>query len=89
MSDFEDMVAMLERAGIEHRVERTDSPEADPRRARDGIVEPIATTITTNDCYRRTTGYPGFWSELFFDADGKLIGIGAWEGAARTACRPP
>lgn len=68
VTDLDAMTAMLTRAGIEYET-RTPNPEF-PRSFRDG---------TTTQLVVEDMGYTGFYSVLGFDADGRLLSVGAWE----------
>lgn len=68
VTDLDVMAAMLTRAGLD--VERRS---ADPPSGR-GCREGTATELVVQDM-----GYEGFFSVLGFDADGRLLSLGAWE----------
>jgi len=77
MTDLEAIALMFKRAGVRCEYES-------PTRADNAGVRPVPTGATIVTCRAdpdtpNTYGYLGFFTALYFDADGALVGIGAWE----------
>lgn len=70
MTEREQIVAMLTRAGIRFRELTPDT--GSPVGAVGGVcIEP--------DGRWPSHGYSGFVTDWWFDADGQLVGVGTWE----------
>ena len=71
MSDKQTLIDMLTRAGVEFEI-RTHS-EKKPFRAGGSSLLDYESVVLVE------AGYSGFVTEFFFDADGALLYMGAWE----------
>lgn len=78
MTDLQAVTAMFARASIGFEMSTT----------REGLASannrplPPGTTVTVarvDDETQRSFGYFGFYAELYFDDEGALVGVGAWE----------
>ena len=70
MSDFQIMTEMLAKANVVFSIE--------PAEARTTIPHHQSIRVGAYDG-PNNYGYTGFWSVMFFDAEGNLVGVGAWE----------
>jgi hypothetical protein len=78
MTDLQTIVVLLSAAEIEYTVE----PTREERASGNGIPLPDGTTVAVaraDDDSPRIFGYLGFYAEFYFDAEGALVGMGAWE----------
>lgn len=86
-TDLETVKAMLDRARIPYKHDKVDDVSETGHSAAlpDGSE---VVSVAGNFTYGGEDGgveqpypggYPGFWSELYFDADGALIAVWAWE----------
>jgi hypothetical protein len=78
MSDLQTITTMLTRAKIGISIDATRVTDA----SGNGQPLPVGLTITVDrveDGRQRTFGYAGFYAEFYFDDDGALVGVGAWE----------
>jgi hypothetical protein len=79
MTDLQTTTAMLARAGIGFEIETT---RENGTASANGSELPRGMTLTTtrvDEDTKRSFGYYGFYCELYFDSDGALVGVGAWE----------
>jgi hypothetical protein len=77
MTDKESFIAMLERSEIAYKVEPFEIFET---RAPVGVVSILVGDFRGAPALQKhPTPYGGFYSELIFDGEGKLITIWAWE----------
>lgn len=78
MTDLQAITVMLARAELAWSIEPTRNSDA----TAGGRRLPPGTTITVSrvdDDTPRMFGYFGFYAEFYFDAEGALVGMGAWE----------
>ena len=75
MSEFEAFTAMLKRAGIVF----TEQPG--PSDLNVPWASQCVMILRIDQDYNSSVniGYTSFYTELFWDADGQLLGMGAWE----------
>ena len=71
MTDFEALVEMYDKAGIEYRIAKKGNYYLD--------VERFATAVITEAKSKGVAGYNGFCSCHTFDAEGKLLSVYNWE----------
>lgn len=77
MTDYETLKALLQKAGIEFYEETAELRRSEFYTSRGAYVERV---LHVPDCGTvQNGGYTGFYTEFMFDADGKLLGMGAWE----------
>ena len=79
MTDLQTITAIFARARLGISIDTTR--ETDGASA-NGDELPRGMTLTAaraDDDTPRHFGYLGFYAELYFDVDGALVGIGAWE----------
>ena len=74
MTDLQTIVVMFGRAGIEYTIAPTRDSNTPPLPA--GMTVTVA---RADEDTPRIFGYLGFFAEFYFDADGVLLGVGAWE----------
>jgi hypothetical protein len=78
MTDLQTITAMFARAHIGMMIEATRATDA----SANGELLPQGMTITAASADEDTPrhfGYRGFYAELYFDDEGTLVGIGAWQ----------
>ena len=77
VTDLDTLKALLQKAGIVFHEGDAKVRQSEFYTKRGAY---IATTILVPDCGTvQNCGYTGFYTEFFFDKDGKLLGMGAWE----------
>ena len=75
MSEFEAFTAMLKRAGVVFTEKIGPSDWNVPWASQCVMI----LTVCEDRGSTTNIGHSGFYTELFWDADGQLLGIGAWE----------
>lgn len=82
-TDREVMIAMLDRAQVPWRTDDMTDRKLVPESVPLGSTSLSVGNGIGNDLEYRGQphdgGYPGFWSEIVFDPEGKLIAVWAWE----------
>lgn len=64
MSDLEKLKALLDDFGVGYKTKSTE----------DG-----GTCIECAEGHEKVSGYSGFFTNFYFDRDGKFVDMGAWE----------
>jgi hypothetical protein len=79
MTDLQTLTALFARAHIACVIAET---RENSYASGNGLPLPAGMTITAarvTETTRQSFGHLGFFAELYFDHEGALVGIGAWE----------
>lgn len=78
MTDIDTFLGMLERAGVVYTVRAVSVIAEDELQQVYGLKAHRAVRVQSEDSLNNI-GFHGFYSESFFDIDGALLAVGAWE----------
>ncbi len=82
MTDLQTLVVMFGRADVQYSIAPTKADDSVPRASLDHLPAGITVTVARadgNHAPPRIFGFVGFYAEFYFDDDGALVGVGAWE----------